>query len=182
LISERSVPQMAGEDARRKVEKWRAVAVEAIKQCGAPWLPILEVPLTLQAWWARGERSGLDLLASLQPGSRHPREYFRAYHLEHGAAPSSVAVWVGPEGDFTPAELGAIRSEGALPITLGPVVLYHESRVGDVRRNLDVRNAVQDYPYSNFGGTDVTFRTDAREEAEVPLKLEKYKAYKPLWK
>jgi hypothetical protein len=54
--------------------------------------------------------------------------------------------------------------------TLGPVVLYNESRVGAVRRELDDRHFVDKYRWSNFGGTDVTFRADVREEAEAPLK------------
>jgi 16S rRNA (uracil1498-N3)-methyltransferase len=34
---------------------------------------------------------------------------------------------VGPEGDFTPAEFNAIRASGALPITLGQLVLRSET-------------------------------------------------------
>ena len=39
------------------------------------------------------------------------------------SAPQTAAVWVGPEGDFTPEEMAAIRAAGATPITLGPLVL-----------------------------------------------------------
>ncbi len=41
--------------------------------------------------------------------------------------PKSVCVWVGPEGDFTPAEVNAIRQSGALPITLGKLILRSET-------------------------------------------------------
>lgn len=54
---------------------------------------------------------------------------------------------------------------------LSPVVLYHESRVGEVRYRPDDRHAIQDYDYNNLSCTDLTFRTDARQEAELPLKL-----------
>jgi 16S rRNA (uracil1498-N3)-methyltransferase len=36
-------------------------------------------------------------------------------------------VLVGPEGDFTPAELGFSRTEGCLPLTLGPIILRTET-------------------------------------------------------
>jgi 16S rRNA (uracil1498-N3)-methyltransferase len=36
-------------------------------------------------------------------------------------------VWVGPEGDFTPAELAAILAAGAKPISLGRLVLRVET-------------------------------------------------------
>ena len=35
--------------------------------------------------------------------------------------------WIGPEGDFTPGEMSAIKAAGALPITLGPFVLRAET-------------------------------------------------------
>ena len=34
-----------------------------------------------------------------------------------------MAVWVGPEGDFTSAEVELALAAGARPITLGPTVL-----------------------------------------------------------
>jgi 16S rRNA (uracil1498-N3)-methyltransferase len=36
-------------------------------------------------------------------------------------------VWIGPEGDFTLAELQAIEASGAKPITLGPLTLRVET-------------------------------------------------------
>ena len=63
----------------------------------------------------------------MQPESRHPREHFELFQAEHERRPESVCVWVGPEGDFTPAEINAIRVSGALPITLGKLVLRSET-------------------------------------------------------
>ena len=34
---------------------------------------------------------------------------------------------VGPEGDFTPAELSLAKSHGCLPVTLGPIILRTET-------------------------------------------------------
>ena len=127
VLSERSVPQVEGEAAEKKGEKWLAIAIEAMKQCGCPWLPQLEAPLGVSEFLARGEGFELALLASLQPGSRHPRDYFRTFQSEHKRTPRRVGVWVGPEGDFTPAELNTIKAAGALPITLGPMVLRSET-------------------------------------------------------
>ena len=127
LLSERVVAHFDAEEASEKQRKWQSVAVEALKQCGAPWLPKVEAPLTPREVLARRERFELALVGSLQPGSRHPREYFRAFAQENGRRPKSVCVWVGPEGDFTPAELESIQGAGALPITLGPLVLRAET-------------------------------------------------------
>jgi 16S rRNA (uracil1498-N3)-methyltransferase len=127
LLSERVVAQLDPEDAAHKAEKWQAVAVEAIKQCGSAWLPRVEAPLTPAEFLARNEPFELPLIASLQPGSRHAREHFRAFHARHHRQPRTLSIWVGPEGDFSPAEVKAIQDSGALPITLGRLVLRTET-------------------------------------------------------
>jgi 16S rRNA (uracil1498-N3)-methyltransferase len=127
IVSERSVARPDPDHPTRKVEQWRAVAIEAIKQCGAPWLPELDAPVPPAAFVAARPPCAVMLLASLQPGARHPRECLRAAREQGQMPPNDVAVWVGPEGDFTPAELQTIQSAGAQPIRLGPLVLRSET-------------------------------------------------------
>ena len=127
LLSDRVVTQLDDEGAAAKAEKWQQVAIEAIKQCGSAWLPQVEAPVTPKEYLARGERFELPLVASLQSDCRHPREYFKTFFAEKKRLPKTVCVWVGPEGDFTPAEMNLIKSSGALPITLGRLVLRSET-------------------------------------------------------
>ena len=127
LLSERVVAHLEGKDGARKAEKLQAVAIEAIKQCGSPWLPQVEPPLTPGQFLARNEAFELPLIASLQSGSRPARDYFRAFHAQHRRHPESASIWIGPEGDFTAGETQAIESRGALPITLGRLVLRTET-------------------------------------------------------
>lgn len=127
MLSERVVAQLDDKDAAHKAAKWRQVALEAIKQCGAAWLPEVEAPMTPNRFLARNESFELPLIASLERGSRPTRECFRAFQAKHSRMPASICVWVGPEGDFTPAETEAIKSHGALPITLGRLVLRTET-------------------------------------------------------
>jgi 16S rRNA (uracil1498-N3)-methyltransferase len=122
LLSERVVVHLNKNEAVRKAAKWQSIAVEAIKQCGAAWLPRVETPMTPEEFLARKEHFDLGLVGSLQPGAKHPKEYFR-----QGSQPKLAAIWIGPEGDFTPAELEAIKVSGAHPITLGPFVLRTET-------------------------------------------------------
>ena len=123
LLTDRVVARLDSPGTAHKVEKWQLTAIEAIKQCGSPWLPQIEPSLTPRQFLERHEPFDLPLVASLAPGSPHPREYFRAFAAKHGHAPASVCVWVGPEGDLTPAELELIQASGARPISLGPLVL-----------------------------------------------------------
>jgi 16S rRNA (uracil1498-N3)-methyltransferase len=103
--------------------KWQGVAIEAIKQCGSAWLPRVEAPLTPEQFLARKEQFDLPLIGSLRPDAQHPRQYFRNFQTQHGFAPKTVCVWIGPEGDFSLAEMETIQGAGVLPITLGRLVL-----------------------------------------------------------
>lgn len=127
LISERTVTHLEEDAAATKVEKWETISVEAIKQCGSAWLPKIDPPRSPQAFLGTGEKFELSLLATLQSDARHPRFFFQRFAEERSRTPRTLAVWVGPEGDFTPAEINAIRSAGALPITLGQLVLRSET-------------------------------------------------------
>ncbi len=127
LLSERVISHLDADSAESKREKWQQVAVEAIKQCGAAWLPRVETPMTIPHFLARKEAFDLPLVGSLQTERRHPREWLREFQTKHGRHPHSAAIWIGPEGDFTPAELSAIEAAGARPITLGPLTLRVET-------------------------------------------------------
>ncbi len=127
VLSERTVPSLEGDSAEAKRDKWQQVAIEAIKQCGNPWLPVVELPVTPKAFLARNEPCELPLVGSLLQDRRHPRRCFADFEREHGRLPRTLCAWIGPEGDFTPAELGAIKASGALPITLGPLILRSET-------------------------------------------------------
>lgn len=127
LLSDRSVVQLDGGDLERKQSKWQAVALEACKQCGRNFLPVVEKPLTVKAFLEAGRRPELPLIASLQPGAAHIKKVLGAFASEHGRPPASVSILIGPEGDFTPAEAGAAVSAGFRAVTLGPIILRTET-------------------------------------------------------
>jgi len=127
LLSERVVTRLDVERADSRVEHWRKTAIEAVKQCGSPWLPKIDPPMTPAQFLGRREDFDLSLIASLQPGGRHPRDWFLDFQSETGFRPKSICVWVGPEGDFTADEIEMIRRGRAHPITLGKLVLRSDT-------------------------------------------------------
>jgi 16S rRNA (uracil1498-N3)-methyltransferase len=119
--------------SERKIDKWQTAALEAAKQCGNPWLPEIAAIQEASAFMAGARAYDLRLIASLRPGARPLRavlESFRAAHGRDGAAPERPfsAVWlVGPEGDFSQAEINLAVNSGFEPVTLGPLVLRCET-------------------------------------------------------
>jgi 16S rRNA (uracil1498-N3)-methyltransferase len=127
ILSERVVTQLDGESAEHKREKWQGVAIEAIKQCGAAWLPKIDAPVTIEQFLARKEKFDLSLVGSLQKERRHLREVFQEFEKANGRLPKTTGVWIGPEGDFTLDELKLIQNSGAFPVSLGNLVLRVET-------------------------------------------------------
>jgi 16S rRNA (uracil1498-N3)-methyltransferase len=123
LQTERVVAQLDRENAEHKQDKWQLTAIEALKQCGSPWLPQIDPPVTLSESLGRMDAFDLSLVGSLQGDGRPLYFWFDEFVSSKHEPPGSVAVWIGPEGDFTDAELDAIRASGARPITLGQLVL-----------------------------------------------------------
>jgi 16S rRNA (uracil1498-N3)-methyltransferase len=111
ILSDRTIVRLDEESVVSKQAKWQTVAIEAAKQCGQNWLPPVQP----------------QLIGSLQSDAVHLKKILAEYSAEHGDRPASVLMLVGPEGDFTPAELSLARSQGCRPITLGPIVLRVET-------------------------------------------------------
>ncbi len=128
FLSERTVVRLDPADAGKKREKWQRVAVEACKQSGQNWMPRVHLPVTLESYFATPKDIDLKLIASLQPDSRPLREILAEHaELQGGRPVGSCLILIGPEGDYTPAEIHLAQGAGCLPMTLGPIVLRTET-------------------------------------------------------
>jgi len=127
ILSERTVVQIDAADSEKKRTKWQEIVIEAAKQCGQNWLPEIARPLSPRAFFEQGHPYDLMLIASLQPDARGLKSVLAEVEKETGKLPSTVLIMVGPEGDFTPAEIALAKSQGCRPITLGPIVLRTET-------------------------------------------------------
>src|SRR5262245_60725887 len=128
IVSDRTIVQLDSESASQKQVKWQQIAIEAAKQCGQNWLPRVHAPKLLAEFFSASDQPfDLRLIGSLQPDAQHLKKILETYSSEHGNRPRSVLMLVGPEGDFTPAELALARRHGCQPITLGPIILRVET-------------------------------------------------------
>jgi len=128
IISDRTIVQIDSNTAAQKQRKWQQIAIEAAKQCGQNWLPRVHPPKKLAEFFSASERGfDLRLIGSLQPDARNLKSILEMYLRQHTGRPRSVLMLVGPEGDFTPAELALAHRQGCEPITLGPIILRVET-------------------------------------------------------
>ncbi len=127
LESERTQVHLDQDRSDKKIEKWQTAALEAAKQCGNPWLPEIGPVTAASAFMAGARGYDLKLIASLQPGAKSLKSVLEQYRAAQGKAPRNVLWLIGPEGDFTQAEMSLSRGSGFEPITLGPLVLRCET-------------------------------------------------------
>ena len=124
LISDRTVVKL-DEDSKR-LDRWRDIALDACKQCGNNWLPEIQSPQKAVSFLSSPGQFDLKLIGSLQPDARRLKEILAGTPAP-GRPVTSVLLIIGPEGDFTPSELGLAKSAGCLPLSLGPLVLRAET-------------------------------------------------------
>jgi 16S rRNA (uracil1498-N3)-methyltransferase len=126
LQSEHSVAQVDDEKIEAKLEKWRRLTIEAAKQCGQNWLPVIHPPRPPREGLAEIPRGAVKLIASLQTEARPLKTVLTEQRpaLKPG---TPIVIMIGPEGDFTPAEIGQARSAGFMPVSLGKIILRAET-------------------------------------------------------
>lgn len=127
LISERTQVHLDADRADKKIEKWRATAIEAAKQCGNPWLPEISPIRKFDEFLAEPKTHELRLIASLHAGTTTLKSALATFAHTHGHAPRTALWLIGPEGDFSPIEMTAAITAGFVPVTLGPLVLRSDT-------------------------------------------------------
>lgn len=121
IVSERTVVRLAEDRRMTKIERWKRIARESAKQCGRATLPEILAVATFREFIACA--GGYDMI--LMPTLSAPGKRF-AEALE-GSKARKVLVLIGPEGDFTVAETESARKKGAVPVSLGPLVMRSET-------------------------------------------------------
>ena len=125
IASERSISKPSGE--KRISHRWESIALSACKQSGQNWLPkIHEVgPLDNFLSAPNPAPPAGRIIGSLQPEAKPLPALLGA--VRQVGKPPALDLLIGPEGDFTPAEIGRARSAGFQPASLGPLVLRSET-------------------------------------------------------
>jgi 16S rRNA (uracil1498-N3)-methyltransferase len=121
--TERSVARVPPDRLAAKRARWEKTVLAAAKQCGRKDLPKVSAPLSLDEALALCAPGELTLL----PWEGEERLSLKEALRGAVPAPATINVFIGPEGGFSPAEVERARARGALPVTLGPLILRTET-------------------------------------------------------
>ena len=123
LHSERCIIKLSKERWEEKIKRWRRIAAESCKQCGLSAVPeiteVRDIKKTLS------DPNNYDNI--LLPTLAVPAQSLYAALTESKGG--RILALIGPEGDFTEKEAESAILSGAVPVTLGPLVLRTETAV-----------------------------------------------------
>jgi 16S rRNA (uracil1498-N3)-methyltransferase len=121
LLTERTV---VGEQTLQpnKLARWRRILTEAAEQCCRARIPQLAPAQTFAQALVDPDRPELALIPALV-AETHMLE------VVNGRSPLSnpIALFIGPEGGFSPAEIEQAQAHGLIPVSLGPRTLRAET-------------------------------------------------------
>jgi 16S rRNA (uracil1498-N3)-methyltransferase len=131
LITENADVKLNDERAEKRMERWRRIALEALKQSGGRRLVDIAHPATITDFF--NSTTAPDAVDSSAAPGPLPLVF-----SEHGGVPIAtailrinptlpVAAFVGPEGGWSNDELDLLKSRGAVFVTLGPRILRTET-------------------------------------------------------
>ncbi len=118
LYTERTVIKLKPNSTKSRKLRWQSIATHACQQCGENWLPEINEIQRLEDW-AQAVKAKHKIV--LYPNAETK--------LSSLTFDDSVAIAVGPEGDFTDSEINLLTEKDFLPVKLGERVLRADTAV-----------------------------------------------------
>jgi 16S rRNA (uracil1498-N3)-methyltransferase len=118
--------------ARARLDRWRRIALESLKQCRRNFEMELAAPVTAREFLGRPRQDGEDRWLLHPDGEPLPRRLGdwgtgADQPGARGALPEAVVAAIGPEGGWSEAEVRAAESGGFTRAALGENILRTET-------------------------------------------------------
>src|SRR5262245_34861474 len=120
VVTARSQVKLSALERSNTRDRWHRVAIASAKQCRRARLPIIDAPQSFDAWMS-ARFDGLRLLLAEPEASDASVRSLKS--VLDGAAPSTVACVVGPEGGWSIEEREVSVRAGCIPVSLGAMTL-----------------------------------------------------------
>jgi len=127
VATERSVVQLDGERAGKRLAHWQGILAAACEQCGRNRLPELLPPARLEAACAATSAATRLVLAPGAAASLVATVRGMAEGADGLAAYHGIALLIGPEGGLSESEIRTALAHGFVAVGLGPRVLRTET-------------------------------------------------------
>lgn len=123
VFTERTIVRMEQYKKKVKRDRWQQIALSAASQCRRTRVPIIESPLYLEGMIELLQEQELSLVPWEE---EHNMSLFTL--LQEKKRPSSLAIFSGPEGGISHAEMEKLKGiKNLYTISLGPRILRAET-------------------------------------------------------
>ena len=127
VISERTIVRIPKSERAAKRERWLRIAEDAARQSDAKWLPEICEAVDFRDALPLVKATTCFIGALTNPPPRPlAAAVAEKVKVEGEGEQRNLAIFVGPEGDFTPEELEVLM-EIATPTSFGPTILRAET-------------------------------------------------------
>ena len=123
IITQRTVVNIAPTKLEHRMMRWKKIAEEAAKQSMRMDIPEIVELLTFDEALKEIDRHHLSLI----PWEQERNISLKKVLKDIDQSITKVAVFIGPEGGFSPDEAEMARTHGAVPVSLGPRILRTET-------------------------------------------------------
>jgi 16S rRNA (uracil1498-N3)-methyltransferase len=117
LETERVIVKLDQEKKAQRLARWKTIALNAAQQSQRSSLPRIDPVTPFDELVKNSGNFRLKLIPNLEGRRQSIREVLQE------RKPNDVLAVIGPEGDFSPAEVKAAVSAGFIPVSLGSSVL-----------------------------------------------------------
>jgi len=121
LITERVIVKLDAKKEDLRLKRWQKIALNAAQQSQRNSIPFIERARSIQEVIPEYGGYDLKIIPTLAEGTRPLKEVVMPSGFK------SLILLIGPEGDFTDAEVKLARDKGFVPVTLGDLVLRVET-------------------------------------------------------
>lgn len=137
VISERvQLPKDAVKNPA-KLERWRKIALSAAKQCGRVLVPeVAEIAKFKDAVVVGAAKQSQNETLSIIPWECEQNNSLKKVLKSLNSQPSTVNLFIGPEGGFSNEEAELAKINGIIPVSLGKRILRAETAPIAVIANL----------------------------------------------
>ena len=123
VVSENTIVKLEKKKEESRLQRWQAIAQSAAKQSKRSKIPEIGQVLTLKEALCEAGRCDIRLFAY-----EHEEGMSRTVkELEKTGAGKEIAVFIGPEGGYSPKEAELARECGFSPVSLGKRILRAET-------------------------------------------------------
>ena len=121
-LSERSTTLERRDAGQKKSHRWPDILLRAAKQCRRGIIPALSVVLAWEQALSEARQADITLVLSEKEETGRLKDF-----LQTVVKPRHVALFIGPEGGFSPRELTELAASNFICLSLGSRILRTET-------------------------------------------------------